>query len=194
MAGEFTPAPAKRRIAADLIDAALVTALTAPICIPMFRRMWREMKATRKQQPSDDFDPDSVRQLTRAQVLKWLFKPQKPRHRDRDEWVLFAFSNAYLYGQLVLYGRTVGQRVLGLRTVRSSDGAPPNWELPVRWGAMTVLRQTMPAGLLVAALPVRIAWTVTHPQHPWDHLALGITVIEAESGYEHAPPDARGAR
>jgi hypothetical protein len=148
MAGKLTPAPARRRIAADSIDAALMIAITAPIGIPMYRRMWREMKAARKQQTGYDFDPHSVRPPTRAQVLKWLFKPQKPRHRDWDEWAMLVFSHAYTYGQLFLWGRTVGQRAMGLRTVRSSDGAPPNWELP------------------------------THPQRPLEHLALGITVIE----------------
>jgi hypothetical protein len=185
MAGEITPAPARRRIAADLIDAALVTALTAPISIPVLRRVWREMKAEREQRPGNDFDPDSVRPPIRSQVLTWMFKPRKPWYRTWNEWTLFAVSNAYAYGLLVLHGQTIGQRALGLRTVRSSDGGQPGWDLLARWGGMTILNKSLPTGLAFASLPVRFVWMVTHPQRPWQHLVLGIVVIEDSPPTRH---------
>jgi uncharacterized RDD family membrane protein YckC len=112
-------------------------------------------------------------------------------------WVqLVAAAVSALY-EIVLIrtrGQTVGKRVLGIKVVRITDGALPDWTASVVRYVLPVVPVLIPVpGLFLLSIVIYLA-AVVHPlRQGWHDRAAGTIVVKAEPPSRPSPPARPGA-
>ena len=107
-------------------------------------------------------------------------------------WVqLVAAAISALY-EIVLIrtrGQTVGKRVVGIKVVRSTDGALPDWTASVVRYVLPVVPVVIPVpGLFLLSLVIYLV-AIAHPlRQGWHDRAAGTIVVRAESPTTPAAP------
>ena len=112
-------------------------------------------------------------------------------------WVqLVAAAVSALY-EIVLIrtrGQTVGKRVLGIKVVRVTDGALPDWTASVVRYVLPVVPVLIPVpGFFLLSIVIYLA-AVVHPlRQGWHDRAAGTIVLKAESPSRPSPTPPSGS-
>ncbi|MBC6468663.1 RDD family protein [Actinomadura alba] len=180
MAGEIVAARLRRQDAAELIDAVVLGAATAPIWVPMVRDGIRKHRQGQAD-ASKETHPQAATWTppSRQAVLKWLFMPHNPLPETAAERWLALIALGYETVPPMLWGRTPGQRAMGLRTVTARDGTRPGLRMLAGTLGLRVLRRSQPDALRFGTAIADLGtWMITRPRRPWRHRLIGIVVVD----------------
>jgi uncharacterized RDD family membrane protein YckC len=108
-------------------------------------------------------------------------------------WVqLVATAVSALYEVVLIRtrGQTIGKRVLGIKVVRSTDGALPDWTASIVRYILPVLAALLPVPIVNVLLSLAIYLVaIVHPlRQGWHDRAAGTVVVLAEVPSPPAPP------
>ena len=107
-------------------------------------------------------------------------------------WVQIVAAAVSALYEIVLIrtrGQTVGKRVLGIKVVRITDGALPDWTASVGRYVLPLIPVLIPIpGVFVLSLVIYLT-AVVHPlRRGWHDRAAGTIVIKAEPPSRAGPP------
>jgi uncharacterized RDD family membrane protein YckC len=117
---------------------------------------------------------------------------------DRDAistpgWVQVGATLVSALYEVVLihaWGQTIGKRVLGIKVVRSTDGALPDWTASIVRYVLPLLAALVPVPILNALLWLVVYLVaILHPlRQGWHDRAAGTVVVNAEVPSAPPPP------
>jgi uncharacterized RDD family membrane protein YckC len=112
-------------------------------------------------------------------------------------WVqLVAAAVSALYEVVLIrsWGQTIGKRVLGIKVVRSTDGALPDWTASVVRYVLPVVPVLIPVpGVFLLSLVIYLV-AIVHPlRQGWHDRAAGTIVVKADVPARPSPPPPPGS-
>jgi uncharacterized RDD family membrane protein YckC len=112
-------------------------------------------------------------------------------------WVqLVAAAVSALYEVVLIrrWGQTIGKRVLGIKVVRSTDGALPDWTASVVRYVLPVVPVLIPVpGVFLLSLVIYLV-AIVHPlRQGWHDRAAGTVVVKADVPARPSPPPPPGS-
>ncbi|MFI0352400.1 hypothetical protein [Actinomadura sp. 9N407] len=189
MADEIVATTFWRWVTAETIDTTILLIATAPFWAPDAWNGIREHRRARTdaderaRTDADETAPEpSIPQLPSGrEVLKWLVMPRNPLPQEpRERWRLLIILG---YGIIpsMTGGRSVGQRVMGLRTVTARDGTRPGRaHLLAGTIGLQLLPPAQPGALRVATVLADLGTFITRPRRPWRDRLTGIVVVDEQ--------------
>ena len=111
-------------------------------------------------------------------------------------WVQLVAAAVSAFYEIVLIrtrGQTIGKRVLGIKVVRVTDGALPDWTAAVVRYVLPVVPSLIPVPGVVLLTPVIFLVAIVHPlRQGWHDRAAGTIVIRADSASRPSPTSPSG--
>jgi uncharacterized RDD family membrane protein YckC len=112
-------------------------------------------------------------------------------------WVQLVAAVVSALYEIVLirtWGQTVGKRVLGIKVVRITDGALPDWTASIVRYVLPVVPVLIPVpGLFLLSIVIYLV-AIVHPlRQGWHDRAAGTIVVKAEGPSRPSPPPPPGS-